>query len=242
MKRTISTTAVLTAALCGAAYAQSVPQDPDPSEKSQDGVPATKESTQNAPTNDGTLPAPKSDHDPLPEVASPAMPPSGLVEQAGVGGNVGYGRAGVLELGGAAGFSSGGGFTQVNVAPSLGWFVADNLELTGMLDLAHAETDNGNGDGTIVTGLIEPSYHLPFDRTKFAFLGVGVGAAYVKGPGMGLAMSPRLGGNFLIGRSGVLTPSISWQYTTHDTEDTQMGTLLVVSSQVRANIGYTVMW
>lgn len=240
MNRTLSLTTLLTVALCGAAYAQTVPQDPDPAEKSQDGEPATKASTEDAAPNNGTLPTPKSDNDPIPEVATPVIPPTGVVEQAGVGGNTGYGRAGVLELGGAAGFASGGGLTQVNVAPSIGWFVADNLELTGMLDLAHAETDNG--DGTIVTGLVEPSYHLPFDRTKFAFLGVGVGAAYVKGPGMGLALSPRLGGNFLIGRSGILTPSISWQYTTHDTEDTQMGTLLVVSSQVRANIGYTVMW
>ena len=55
--------------------------------------------------NDGTLPAPQSDHDVQPEVATPAaqLPPGGVVEQAGVGGVVGYGRAGVLELGGAAG-------------------------------------------------------------------------------------------------------------------------------------------
>jgi len=239
--KTLSITAVLTAALCGAAYAQNVPQDSDPNEKTQEGVPATKETTKDAPPNNGDLPKPRSDNDPQPEVATPGTPPGGFVEQAGVGGQTGYGRAGVLELGGAAGFASGGGFTQVNVAPSIGWFLADNLELTAMLDLAHAETDN-NGDGTIVTGLVEPSYHLPFDRTKFAFLGVGVGAAYVKGPGMGMAVAPRIGGNFLVGRSGILTPSLSWQYTTHDTEDTAMGTLLVVSSQVRANVGYTVMW
>jgi hypothetical protein len=239
MKRIVAMTSVLTAALCGAAYAQNVPQD-RPDEKQQEGVPATSETTKDAPPNNGSLPPPRSDNDPQPEVATPGTPPGGFVEQAGVGGSVGYGRAGVLELGGAAGFTSGGGFTQVNVAPSVGWFLADNLEMTAMLDLAHASTDNG--DGTIVTGLVEPSYHLPFDRTKFAFLGVGIGAAYVKGPGMALALAPRLGGNFLIGRSGILTPSISWQYNTHDTEDTQMGTLLVVSSAVRANIGYTVMW
>ena len=45
MKRNLSLTAVLAAALCGTAYAQDVPQDPDPAETTQDGVPATEEST-----------------------------------------------------------------------------------------------------------------------------------------------------------------------------------------------------
>ena len=62
------------------------------------------------------------------------------------------------------------------------------------------------------------------------------------GPGAGFALAPRVGGNFLIGRSGILTPSISYQYTTHDSADTGNGVLLQVSSAVRANIGYTVMW
>ena len=234
MKRTLSMTTVLAAALCGTAYAQNTP-DTDPSEKAK-----TNEETKDLPPNDGSLPPSVSDDDPQPEVSTPGAPPGGLIEQAGVGGTTGYGRAGVLELGGSAGFTSGGGMTQVNVAPSIGWFVADNLELTGVLDLAHASTDNG--DGTIVTALVEPSYHLPFDRTKFAFLGLGVGAAYVKGPGMAMALAPRIGGNFLIGRSGILTPSISWLYNTHDTEDTAQGMMLVVSSAVRANVGYTVMW
>ena len=232
MKRTLSLTAVLAFALVGVANAQTAPDDDQAGE--------TDDTTKTAPPNDGDLPKPESDNDPLPEVATPGVPPGGFVEQAGVGGNVGYGRAGVLELGGSAGFTAGSGLTQINVAPSIGWFVADNLQLTGVLDLAYAET--GDTDGTIVTALVEPSYHLPFNRTTFGFLGVGVGAAYVEGPGMGLAFAPRIGGNFLIGRSGVLTPSISWQYNTHDTEDTEMGTLLVVSSAVRANVGYTVMW
>ena len=48
--------------------------------------------------------------------------------------------------------------------------------------------------------------------------------------------------NVMVGRSGILTPSLSWQYTTHDTMDTGQGALLVVSSAVRAQVGYTVMW
>jgi hypothetical protein len=229
MKRYL-TIAMLLTAFCGSAYAQTA-DDPDPSENR----PVEEEEP-----NDGDLPPPQSDDDPQPEVPTPGVPPGGLVEQAGVGGVTGYGRAGVLELGGSAGFTAGTGLTQVNVAPSIGWFAADNLELTGILDLAHVQTDTE--EGTLVTVLVEPSYHLPFNRTTFGFFGLGVGTSYVDGPGMAFAMAPRLGGNFLVGRSGILTPSVSWQYNTHDAMDTPQGALLQVSSAVRANIGYTVMW
>ncbi len=239
MKR-LTMIATFAAALCGTATAQPDPGTPNDADDQQSGEPATSETTKDAPPNDGVLPPPVSDNDPQPEVPTPGVPPGGFVEQAGVGGTVGYARAGVLELGGSAGFTTGGGMTQINVAPSIGWFVADNLELTGMFDVAHASTDMG--DGTLVTILAEPSYHLPFNRTTFGFFGLGVGGAYVKGPGLAFAMAPRIGGNFLVGRSGILTPSVSWQYNTHDTTDTSQGVLLQVSSAVRANIGYTVMW
>lgn len=239
MNRTALMSILFTAATFGTSLAQNVPAD-DENDQRQDGAAATEDSTKNAPANDGDLPKPQSDNDPLPEVAAPAMPPGGLVKQAGVGGLVGYGRAGVLELGGSAGLTAASDLTQVNVAPSIGWFAADNLELTGILDFAYAKA--GDSTGTIVTGLIEPSYHLPFNRSTFGFLGVGLGASYVDGPGAGFAVAPRLGANVMVGRSGVLTPSLSWQYTTHDTMDTGQGALLVVSSAVRANVGYTVMW
>lgn len=236
----IAMTAIITAAFGGVAAAEPDPSVPNDKDDQQEGRPATSDSTANAPANDGDLPAARSDNDPQPEVPSPGIPPGGIVKQAGVGGPVGYGRAGVLELGGSAGFSSGGGMTQLNIAPSVGWFISDNLELTGIIDVAHAST--GETDGTLVTGLIEPSYHVPVNRTMFGFLGVGIGGSYVDGPGIAFAMAPRIGGNFLVGRSGILTPSVSWQYNTHDSMETSEGMLLQVSSSVRANIGYTAMW
>lgn len=238
MKRAAIFSALFAAATAGTALAQTAPDDEN--DQSQDGLPADDENTATAAPNDGDLPTPQSDDDPHPEVAAPATPAGGLVKQAGVGGVVGYGRAGVLELGGSAGFTAATDLTQVNVAPSIGWFLADNLQLTGILDLAYVKA--GDNDGTIVTGLVEPSYHVPFNRTTFGFLGVGMGVSYVDGPGAGFALAPRLGANLMVGRSGILTPSLSWQYTTHDTMDTEMGALLVVSSAVRANVGYTVMW
>jgi hypothetical protein len=235
MKKLVFIPALFAAATFGTAAAQNVPEDPDADENTQDGYGTTDDDTKDA-----------SDDDPQPEVATPAIPPGGFVEQAGVGGNVGYGRAGVLELGGSAGLTAGTDITQLNIAPSIGWFIADNLELTGILDLAYA--DLGQDSSLITTLLVEPSYHLPFNRTTFGFLGMGMGASYVDGPGLGFAVAPRIGANFMVGRSGILTPSLAWQYTTHDAmdvatgDDNTQGALLVVSSALRAQVGYTVMW
>jgi hypothetical protein len=199
------------------------------------------------PTPSEQLPQSQSDKDPAPPVASPdvALPPGGIVEQAGRGGVVGYGRAGVLELGGSAGLVLASDFRNLNVSPSIGWFVADNLQLSAILGVSNIKA--GDEDATVFSGLIEPSYHLPFNRTMFGFLGLGVGGAYISGLGGGFAVAPRIGANFLVGRSGILTPSLSYEYTTHSVDDAgdQMGqnmALVAVSSAVRVNVGYTVMW
>jgi hypothetical protein len=200
--------------------------------------------TPTSPPNDGTLPPPRSDADPQPEVATPGVTSGGLVKQAGVGGQTGYGRAGVLELGGSASFRTGSGFTQASVSPSVGWFLTDNFQVSGMFDLGYVEQDDQSA--MLTSLLFEPSYHIPFTRSLFAFMGVGLGGAHVEDLGLGFATAPRVGMNVLVGRSGILTPSLSWQYTTHDTE-TMEGeladtTVLAVSSAARFNIGYTVMW
>jgi hypothetical protein len=200
------------------------------------------------PTAEENLPPPTSDDDPAPPVAAPAaeLPPGGIVEQAGVGGTVGYGRAGVLELGGSAGLMIAPDFRSVNVAPSIGWFIADNLELSGILGVTNIKADDS--EATVWSALVEPSYHVPFNRTMFAFGGLGIGAAYVDELGTGLAIAPRIGMNFMVGRSGVLTPSLSYQYTTHDIDEVQdtgdmtSRSVVEVSSMLSFNVGYTAMW
>jgi hypothetical protein len=199
----------------------------------------------NSAPNDGDLPAPRSDDDPSPEVATPTS--GGFVEQAGIGGATGYGRAGVLELGGSAGFRLGSDFSQVNVSPSVGWFIADNFQVSGIIDLGYISAEDADGstaDATVFTAIVEPSYHLPFTRSIFGFLGLGVGGSYVSDLGGGFVTAPRVGANFLVGRSGLLTPSLSWQYTTHDVMEDEVDnqTTAAVSSAARLNVGYTVMW
>jgi hypothetical protein len=197
-----------------------------------------------AQTAPGPMPDPASDNDPQPPVAQPGAAVGTVVQQAGVGGQVGYGRAGVLELGGSAGLTASRNFTRANVTPSIGWFLADNFELSGLVSFTYVSTDEGGEGSTasMTTALLEPSYHLPFSRTSFGFVGVGMGGAYVPGPGLGVALAPRLGAHVLVGRSGVLTPSVSWQYNTHDAMEVPQGVAVAVTTAATANVGYTVMW
>ena len=238
----MSTKTILGTALLAAMVSPALADDPPPAEPS--GADTGKTA---APTPKPALPPPQSDTDTQPPVASPdvTLPPGGLVEQAGVGGVVGYGRPGVLELGGSAGLMIAPDFRTVNFSPSIGWFVADNLELSGILGVSNVKANDE--EATVWTALVEPSYHLPFNRTTFGFMGMGIGAAYEHQLGTGLAVAPRIGANILVGRSGVLTPSLSYEYTTHDVNTVQSGdmrdvTLVSVSSALRINVGYTAMW
>ncbi len=188
------------------------------------------------------LPPPTSDHDPAPPVATPGatLPPGGVVEQAGVGGEVGYGRAGVLELGGSAGLMLSSQFRNVTIAPSFGWFVSDNFELSAILSVSNVKA--GSMSATTWSAIAEPSYHLPFNRTMFGFVGMGIGAGYENKMGAGLAMAPRIGANFLVGRSGVLTPSLQYMYISHQAMTEDDVTVVALTSSMSVNVGYTAMW
>ena len=64
----------------------------------------------------------------------------------------------------------------------------------------------------------------------------GLGGSHVSGLGSGFAIAPRVGGNFMVGRSGVLTPAIQYQYTTVGGDDIG-GTLLVGAVRSQFNAG-----
>jgi hypothetical protein len=202
-----------------------------------------------APTPTGQLPPATSDHDTAPPVPSPVIPGvnADVVEQAGVGGPTGYGRAGVLELGGSAGLTLAGDIRALNISPSVGWFLIDNFELSAILDVTNLKAGEGNSV-TLWSAILEPSFHLPFNRSMFGFVGMGIGAAYQHDLGTGMAVAPRIGMDFLVGRSGVLRPSLSYEYTTHDSmaavgpDGTTSVTLVAISSAMRFNVGYSSLW
>lgn len=204
------------------------------------------------PAQPDALPPPQDDHDPTPPAAKPLGPEAGVTEQAGIGGTQAYGRAGVLELGGAIGFTAGEQFSQFRATPSIGWFFADNLQLSALLGLRYnSQTIEINGADDDISSVslslvFEPSYHLPFSDTTFGFLGLGVGLGYLSpdqgDTETGLLISPRLGMNFLVGRSGILTPYLHVDYTSAGVYATPGGDAVAVDIAYGGNIGYTVMW
>ena len=237
--RTISKSIFTTVLLAGASTVATADDSTEPA----DGSGGTPEATA-PPTPSSQLPPAQSDHDAQPEVSRVGVPDGVIIRQAGIGGSVGYGRAGVLELGGSAGFAFASDYRNMNLSPTIGWFLVDNLELSAILSIANIKT--GDQSATLWSGLIEPSYHVPLNRSVFGFLGLGVGAAYVSGPGAGFAVAPRAGANFMVGRSGVLTPSLSYEYTTVGTDmdngENSNVTVVALTSAVRFNVGYTAMW
>jgi len=151
----------------------------------------------------------------------------------------------VLELGGSAGFAFASEYRNLSLSPSIGWFLADNLELSAILRISNIKA--GDSSQTLWSALLEPSYHVPLNRSMFGFAGLGVGASHVSGIGTGFALAPRAGMNFMIGRSGVLTPAITYQYTTIGSDmdgagGTSTVTVVSLTSAVLFNIGYTAMW
>lgn len=243
MKTILTSLVMITPAI---AFAQAEPTaNPDPVTTDDSGTPEKDA----APTPSGQLPPVQSDNDPAPPVPTPTVPGINgtVVEQAGVGGAVGYGRTGVLELGGSAGLTLAQDIRALNFSPSIGWFLVDNFELSAILDVTNLKAGEGNS-ATLWSALVEPSFHLPFNRGMFGFVGMGIGAAYTEDLGAGLAVAPRIGMDFLVGRSGILRPSLSYEYTTHDSmaavgpDGTTDVTLVAISSALRFNIGYSSMW
>lgn len=182
------------------------------------------------------------DLDPQPQAPRPTIiTEDGVQEQAGVGGSTAYGRAGVLELGGSLGVQANSKFSQVQANPSIGWFVADNFQVSFIPGMTYISAQ-GSDDLFAVDALVEPSFHLPFNDSVFGFIGVGAGVSYIEDNGAGLTVAPRIGSNIMIGRSGILTPSLEYSLSTTDSIETSNGTLLAVNNATAFNIGYTVMW
>ncbi len=204
-------------------------QDPQGQTRLGNGTPST------------ALPPPESSNDPQPLAPSPTVAnPEGITKQAGVGGTQAYARVGVLELGGSAGAQASDGFKSMNISPSIGWFIVDNLELSAIVGFNYAKVRDQDSK-TFFKAVIEPSYHLPFNNLVYGFFGLGFGGAY-NGTDFGFDLAPRLGANFLVGRSGILTPALVMDYSTSNVVNTSQGTLLAVKAAYGINVGYTVMW
>lgn len=151
-----------------------------------------------------------------------------------------YGSAGVLELGGWASLSTAEDFTLINFNPQVGWFLFDNVKLSGIIGLRAVR--QGDERDTFFSALVEPSFHLPITDYMMGFFGAGVGPSWSRDESLGLAVQPRLGANFLVGRSGIFTPALFALYSTSGVVREINGGLLGVDLLWGISAGYTVMW
>jgi hypothetical protein len=125
---------------------------------------------------------------------------------AGMGGDLAYAERSVVELGGSLAFTHASQTTVVRIAPVLGYFLFDSLELTLFPELNVIDV-SGTTDVTIGV-MVEPSYHIALSDTFYAFGGFGIGIRYADDPGVDFALRPRAGVDILVGRSGILKPAV----------------------------------
>ena len=180
---------------------------------------------------------------PRPPMVEPHKENPGITEQAGIGSTQAYARAGVLELGGSAGFTLAEDLKEVSFSPSFGWFIVDNLQLSAIVNWTYVKA--GDAGGAHVLSLIaEPSFHYPWSYTQFLFAGLGVGLQFMSEPKSesGVAIAPRVGVKCLVGRSGMISLALSPVFTFNDTIQTSRGTVLAVEDLWSLNAGYSVLW
>jgi hypothetical protein len=168
---------------------------------------------------------------------------------SGVGGAEGYAQAGVLELGGSASLSLAEDFVQVGLSPSVGWFLWDNVQLSALIGLNYVSVSVTAEDGTetdtdttLLSVLVEPSYHVRLADPIFGFVGLGLGLAFQSDPGAAFEMAARVGINVLVGRSGIFTPAFVAVWQTTEAVATKEGAVVPQDYTVGLQAGYTVMW
>lgn len=120
-----------------------------------------------------------------------------------------YGRKGLFDVGGSVAAGWTPDVFDLNLTPSLGWFVLDRLELSVRLSILYTNVKHDDGTRTRTTlgsAVLEPSYHWPIGDTVFVFAGLGIGFAY-DGSHPDFEILPRVGLNIEVGRAGVFTPA-----------------------------------
>lgn len=192
----------------------------------------------------------RSDKDPIPQAPSISRGESaGVITQAGVGGGVSYARAGVVEVGGQVSLTSADKHLEVGASPQIGYFFADNLQISLITGFHHSKIDFTDAAGTPTTesatvgsAILEPSLHMPMDNSHFAFIGLGAGALFQEGGNSGFALAPRVGLKSLMGRSGMLTFDVQPIFAfKNDNLQTVNGTVLTVKSAYNLGVGFSVL-
>jgi hypothetical protein len=151
-----------------------------------------------------------------------------------------YGERNVREAGASMGFMVAPKFHSITVAPSFGWFIADNVQVSTILSLTSIKA--GADTSTIATATLEPSYHYQLDTKTQLFAGMGFGYSYIRDLGHGLTYTLRVGSQFLFRKKSIFTPSVSYDFRSNHQEPMESLAALASESALRINLGYTTMF
>ncbi len=149
-----------------------------------------------------------------------------------------YGEKWSREAGVSAGLMAAPNLYAATISPQFGWFIADHIEVSMIASLTRVEA--GAGSSTMATAILEPSYHYEIDRKTQMVGGMGFGYAYLSDRGHGATYAVRGGLQFLVGRSGIFAPTVSYEFRTQDDKLVSHDlAYLVTHNALRLNLGYT---
>src|SRR5690606_29438158 len=159
--------------------------------------------------------------DPTPKVPTPfqrsqSKPAVDVIEQAGVGGPVAFGSAGVFEVGGSGALIAARDFIMTKLAPSVGLFIYDGLQLAYTHEFYGGTATHGIGITTFA--VLDLGLHLRLNDRLLGFVAAGPGISY-NGETFGIGGKSRLGIDVLIGRSGLFRPAAFFAATTNRVVD-----------------------
>jgi hypothetical protein len=162
-----------------------------------------------------------------------------VAEQAGVGGPLSYGSAMVLEVGGSGSLSMTDKHLYLRMAPYVAWFVLDGLQLSYMHEIYVLKQNENYRLAT--APMLGASAHMRVTDRLLVSLGPECGALY-NGDAWGVLGRIRLGLDILVGRSGVLHPSMYGAWSSVDTIDAAGTTVFGQHLSLGFDIAYAAMF
>jgi hypothetical protein len=137
-----------------------------------------------------------------------------------------FSARGTLEVGGAVGAIITENTSTFTASPTVGYFVADRIEVSGIFQIAYTRIEDafGNDDSQTVGSLIvEPSYHYPLGPDVLVAGGVGLGGGY-DGDDINFQIIPSVGLDVLTSRHTVITPTLRMPIVIADANEPESGT------------------
>jgi hypothetical protein len=145
-----------------------------------------------------------------------SAPAVDVIEQAGVGGPVAFGSAGVLEVGGSGALMASSNYIMARLGPTIGWFIYDGVQLAHTHEVYGSSKIRGWGVASLA--VIDVSVHVRLNDRLLGFVGAGPALSY-NGDSAGFGGKGRMGMDVLVGRSALFRPAAFYTLTSNELVD-----------------------